>query len=210
MLSPDHEEICIVQDHYQMKGFPLDQFLVRSIEGKNRSIYFVSTGVRQLIENPRNQTLKIVNTGIKAFGKSSLTGALNGEDSCVQNFCSLRLHAEILPFLMPFIDQARVFFITKDDLLVALSEEYPYFNKFSPPLAASLESATYGGCVFKYSSDQDSKQILHFSIWRARTSVNVLLNMQERESYLTRLFGHEFTLSVLAKRKKGLDRNERL
>jgi hypothetical protein len=69
---------------------------------------------------------------------------------------------------------------------------------------------SYGGCLLRYSPEKDDtlKVPIMISVWRAKTSVNVLLCTKERYSWLIKLVGVEEANEIIEKRKVGLQKHQ--
>lgn len=122
--------------------------------------------------------LKIVNTGVKALVRLD-----SGKE--VSSLCDYRLHHDVLPLIYPHLSDARIVSIDKEDLRVGISQDFPKFEAFSDQAKSKFENLPLGGFVLLYPSEKGPDVVL--SALKARTSINVLLNRQERLSLTQRL-----------------------
>lgn len=135
----------------------------------------------------QNPKLKVVNSGVRAFGRSDVPVDIN---SAMEAF-PFRLHTEIVPLIYPFIRNcSRVVAITHDDFLASIAEEFPQFGTFSEEVRRRLATLSMGGIVFVYSDETTMRVPIVLSVWKAKTSVNLLLNKKDRMMLKTRLVLH--------------------
>lgn len=177
--SPDIQDII---QHYEIQSFPFDQFLCRSEKAVNRSIYFISPGVKRILTTLNRDRLRVVSVGVHALTRN---------ENKDPEYCSFRFHQEFLPFIIPFMSKQFILQISLKDLEVILSEEYPFFEQFSEQTSQKLkELGRGGGCVFEFDPKQQGGTKFQFpiilSIWRAKKSVNLLLPKTEKQSLLSR------------------------
>ena len=205
ILSPVAEEVINIQRHYGFEksstghSLPFDQFLVRSENGKRRTLYFISDSVKRILESPDNvNKLKIINTGIKAFGRNSVTSFKNADDDTVtpsSQLCNLRVHGEFLQLVVPFMKEECIVDMNQKDFVQALTVEFPFLDSFGDETTvAQLQNMPFGGFIIRYDPNKhgdacDLKRPVIASVWRARTSINVLLNNKERCNVLSRIMG---------------------
>lgn len=108
--------------------FPRDQYILRSEESaKNRTVYFCSESVKNVLESPDVGRLHIVNTGVRLLVRQG------GEES------AFRLTAEGLPLLERVItSDRRKVEISYSDLKLLLTEMMPKLDAFEPATRARL------------------------------------------------------------------------
>ncbi|DBB17237.1 hypothetical protein WJX82_009382 [Trebouxia sp. C0006] len=94
----DPEILSSISDFYGIaKDFPLwDQIITRSLEaGRPKRLYFVSSGVKHLLQNDDREALKVTMTGLKVFERQELK---DGEQ-----MCRYRIVQDGLPLLLPYV-----------------------------------------------------------------------------------------------------------
>lgn len=120
-------------------NFPVDQFLVRSYSLVHKTLYFVSSTVKRILEAP-NYNLKVVNTGIKAFSRN--------EGSDLESIeCPFRLQFESILLMQPYIKK-RLISVTLNDTLLPLAQEFPKISEFSENTRLELDKLEVGCAVF--------------------------------------------------------------
>lgn len=118
--------------------FPRDQFLIRS-EGKDKTktIYFISSAVRQLLESPEViRRLNIVNTGVRMFVRR-----MDGQMDENAEKTPYRLTWEGLTLVDGILNERRrVRLQSRDELRILLTEAYPKIEQFGSQTIARLEA----------------------------------------------------------------------
>lgn len=118
--------------------FPRDQFLIRS-EGKDKTktIYFISSAVRQLLESPEViRRLNIVNTGVRMFVRR-----MDGQMDENAEKTPYRLTWEGLTLVDGILNERRrVRLQSLDELRILLTEAYPKIEQFGSQTIARLEA----------------------------------------------------------------------
>jgi hypothetical protein len=198
-LKNDSPATVGIREQFDLTGFPVDQLLVRSDSLKS-SIYFVSESIKRILECPDNARLTVVNTGVKAFGTHEFSRQPPEENKMNNNSLpplteisasvaaqsdkvnTHRVHQEILSFILPHLPVDKIVDITMKDLELCIRESYPFFNQFSDEVCKRLEQARYGGMVLRCKVNG-----MLLAVWRAKKSVNLLLNKQEKQCLLNRL-----------------------
>ena len=105
------------REYYGMDPqFPRDQYILRcEKEAKNRSIYFCSKSVKQILESADFERLHVVNTGVRLFVRQ-----------VANDNAGFRLTADGLPLLEKVImDDRRKVEISDEDLKTLLTELMP-------------------------------------------------------------------------------------
>ena len=163
-----------IKDFYGMQdGFPVEQFLVRSFSLNHKTLYFVSDSVKRLL-SASNGSLKVVNTGIKAFCRN--------EGSDLESLsCPYRLQFESIHLLNPFLKN-RIAVVPLSDLLLPLSKEFPKIEEFSEATRNALNAMEMGCAIFSYEQGD-----IVFPIWKGRASMNAFVSKQEKISLYKRL-----------------------
>ena len=194
-LNPDHELVVNARKVYGLEnGFPLDQFVVRNFEDKNKSIYFVGESIKKILLARNSRKLKIINTGIKAFTRQSM------ESKSADEF-KYRLNNEGLLTLAPYLSDHKRINCSLGDLIVALSNSYPKFSAFSQDFRLILEKLSISGYLLVFNPGDHPDYIgsiklpVHLPMWRAAVSVSTLINKQERASLMFRLTGRNLELN---------------
>ncbi|CAG8648449.1 8027_t:CDS:10, partial [Cetraspora pellucida] len=74
-LDPDYSDISKIREYYGLSHeFPTDQLLVRSVNERNKILYFVSESVKRVLQAPDCHRLRVVNSGIKIFTRQETNG----------------------------------------------------------------------------------------------------------------------------------------
>ncbi|KAI8342302.1 S-adenosyl-L-methionine-dependent methyltransferase [Chlamydoabsidia padenii] len=186
MMAPNNPDLLTIKSFYGLNpAFPMDQFLLRSdLDTKNRQIYFVSKAVKTVLESKQIKRLHIVNTGVRLFARQ---GSLVDTTDC-----AFRISSEGVPLIEQYIEDHRSVHVGLDDLKVLLVGAFPMITEFSPDTQANLNKLSPGGIIFivdvsTANLPADTKMML--PVWRAKLSVNVLLNKHDKKSLCQRLFG---------------------
>ena len=184
MNSPeDQNEITQIFDCFGIapSTFPKNQYLVRSNEGKNRTIYYCSHEIQQILtatnEFGFNESLKIINTGIKGFSKSHTS-------NCQFEF-PYRLHFEHVQNIKSAMTK-RIVKISLGELKLCLENEFVPTDSFSPESIGQFGIEGRGCFVFCLSSDPTGD--ISFPVWIGKSSVTIYLIPEEKRSILERLF----------------------
>ncbi|OZJ03575.1 hypothetical protein BZG36_03041 [Bifiguratus adelaidae] len=183
-LKPENSDIADFSNFYGLDPkFPATSFLVRSEISKNRTIYYVSEAVKNVLSAPDAHRLRVVNTGIKAFVRQE---NVQGEGS------PWRVSSESLSLLEPFMSKRKII-IDEDELRLVVMEVFPKIEHFKADRQQMLNELVPGCAIFEFEPKPDSKLLLRqklvLPVWKARVSFNVLINKQERKSLAMRLFG---------------------
>ncbi|SAM02707.1 hypothetical protein [Absidia glauca] len=186
LMAADNPDLLAIKSFYGLDpAFPMDQFLLRSdLDTKNRQIYFVSKAVKTVLESKQIKRLHIVNTGVRLFARQ---GSLVDTTEC-----AFRISSEGVPLIEQHIEDHRSVHVGLDDLKVILVGAFPMITEFSPETQANLNKLSPGGIIFNVDVSSanlpaDTKMLL--PVWRAKLSVNVLLNKHDKKSLCQRLFG---------------------
>lgn len=158
-------------------SFPKRNLLTRTQEGKKRQLYMVSKELRNVLLN-NSEKMKVINTGIKVLCRNN-----DGE----QYGCAFRLAQEGIYTLYPFIN-ARIIAVSMADIKVLLTQENPFFSKFSKTTQMQTKDLPMGSIVLKYDPDPELPDTLQCAIvlcgWRGKTSIRSFVPKNERLHYL--------------------------
>ncbi|XP_069113515.1 RNA cytosine-C(5)-methyltransferase NSUN2-like [Argopecten irradians] len=182
-LKNDDPLFTPIREFYSIdEKLSTDQVLYRTDSGKIRSLYYVSKSIRNLLQRNCSR-VKFVNTGVKAFGRSP---------SPLVTACDFRLNQEGLGALHNMIT-GRTLHFGRDDMLTLLSQDNPYFERFTENAKEQFKKIGPGSAVFKYcpkNSDAEPACDIIVCGWKGKTSTRPFVGKHERTHYL-RLFGLE-------------------
>ncbi|XP_074135243.1 RNA cytosine C(5)-methyltransferase NSUN2 [Sminthopsis crassicaudata] len=186
-----------IQDFYALApSFPKMNLLTRTQEGKKRQLYMVSKELRNVLLN-NSERMKVINTGIKVWSRNN-----DGE----QFGCAFRLAQEGIYTLYPFIN-SRIIVVCIEDIKILLTQENPFFSKFSSETHRQAKDMAKGSIVLKYEPDAQKPDTLQCPIvlcgWRGKTSIRAFVPKNERLHYL-RMMGVE----VFREKKKEESTNK--
>ncbi|KAM9102766.1 RNA cytosine C(5)-methyltransferase NSUN2 [Sarcophilus harrisii] len=173
-----------IQNFYALApSFPKMNLLTRTQEGKKRQLYMVSKELRNVLLN-NSERMKVINTGIKVWSRNN-----DGE----QFGCAFRLAQEGIYTLYPFIN-SRIIVVCIEDIKILLTQENPFFSKFSSETHRQAKDMAKGSIVLKYEPDAQKPDTLQCPIvlcgWRGKTSIRAFVPKNERLHYL-RMMGVE-------------------
>ncbi|XP_051825787.1 RNA cytosine C(5)-methyltransferase NSUN2 [Antechinus flavipes] len=173
-----------IQNFYALgPSFPKMNLLTRTQEGKKRQLYMVSKELRNVLLN-NSERMKVINTGIKVWSRNN-----DGE----QFGCAFRLAQEGIYTLYPFIN-SRIIVVCIEDIKILLTQENPFFSKFSSETHRQAKDMAKGSIVLKYEPDAQKPDTLQCPIvlcgWRGKTSIRAFVPKNERLHYL-RMMGVE-------------------
>ncbi|XP_044513807.1 RNA cytosine C(5)-methyltransferase NSUN2 [Gracilinanus agilis] len=173
-----------IQNFYALApSFPKMNLLTRTQEGKKRQLYMVSKELRNVLLN-NSERMKVINTGIKVWSRNN-----DGE----QFGCAFRLAQEGIYTLYPFIN-SRIIVVCIEDIKILLTQENPFFSKFSSETHKQAKDMAKGSIVLKYEPDAQKPDTLQCPIvlcgWRGKTSIRAFVPKNERLHYL-RMMGVE-------------------
>ncbi|CDS09206.1 hypothetical protein LRAMOSA10566 [Lichtheimia ramosa] len=192
LMPPDNPDVDELVKCYDLSNeFPRDQYILRSESeeaAKNRNLYFVSKAVKMVLESPDKDRLHIVNTGLRLFSRQ---GSL--QDDIESPY---RLTTDGLPLIEKyFTTERRIVTITNKDLKVLLVENIPKIETFEPDTQKKMEKLANGGCILRIdlaqAFDKPLKTTLAMSmpIWKGKSSVNLLINKQDKRLLCQRIYG---------------------
>lgn len=166
--------------------FPRDQFLLRS-EGsaKGRSLYFVSSSIKKVLESKDFARLQTVNTGVRLFVRQSTP--------LLEKGCPFRLTSEGLPLLDTVMTDKRRIYVSMEALKTLLVEAFPIMEQFPESVQQQVASMEMGCCIVHVEeADQKACQMtvpIALPVWKGKNSLNVLLNKKDKRSLSQRIFG---------------------
>ena len=173
-MSKDNAHVKSIQEFYGLReDFPVDLFLTRSLTDKTRHIYVVSPLVKAVIESNDQNTLRIINTGVKVFTRS--------ESDAVT--CSYRLCQEGINVIYPFMTK-RVLPASMDDARTLITRDVVGFRDFPEPVRGLLEQCGEGTCVLN--ATPAAGQVgcpMPLLGWRGRHTLRCLVAKQDRVHY---------------------------
>ncbi|XP_027724883.1 tRNA (cytosine(34)-C(5))-methyltransferase [Vombatus ursinus] len=186
-----------IQNFYALSpSFPKMNLLTRTQEGKKRQLYMVSKELRNVLLN-NSERMKVINTGIKVWSRNN-----DGE----QFGCAFRLAQEGIYTLYPFIN-SRIIVVCIEDIKILLTQENPFFSKFSSETHKQAKDMAKGSIVLKYEPDAQKPDTLQCPIvlcgWRGKTSIRAFVPKNERLHYL-RMMGVE----VFREKRKEESKNK--
>ncbi|EDV29090.1 uncharacterized protein TRIADDRAFT_19981 [Trichoplax adhaerens] len=161
-----------IRDFYKMEHpFPIDLVFTRTKIGKKRTLYLASSAIKNILEN--NDTLRVINTGVKIFSRS--------ESPHVH--CSFRINQEGIEYIYPYV-QHRKISLTKEDVIVFLTQNNPLDVRFSPSTHGQLLKTSMN-CL-DLSQSEDATETNGFIIcgWKGKFSVRPLIPKPDHTHYL--------------------------
>jgi 16S rRNA C967 or C1407 C5-methylase (RsmB/RsmF family) len=204
-LPKDDPTIQNIKEYYGLSSqFPQEQWVVRSEGEKFRTVYFISDSVKSILNSEDSHRILVVNSGVKMFFRNEGDGTVK---------CKYRIVNEGLSTISPYLSDKRVISVTFNDLKVLLEEDYPHLLGFCDETKKALEELDQGSCLFRFipsESDNNNDECLirsklELPVWKARTSVNLLMKKAEKRSLAWRLLGKE-----LDEKKTRKSENEKL
>ncbi|KAJ3211929.1 tRNA (cytosine(34)-C(5))-methyltransferase [Entophlyctis luteolus] len=190
-VPSDHKDIQDIVKFYDINtSFPTDQIVVRSENESFKALYFVSASVKRLLNAKNSSKLKIVNTGVRTFTRTSQTGGQ--KDAFLY-----RVTSEGLATLASFLSSKRKVEVSHEDVKILLEKEYPLVTEMSDQLQNAVATLAPGSFVLRYTPHEDGHTgSLHETIFlpamRAAVSVSLLVPKEERKSLQSRIFGAHF------------------
>ncbi|KAI8817926.1 cytosine(34)-C(5)-methyltransferase [Fimicolochytrium jonesii] len=131
-LNRDDPELLAIREYYGLSDkFPKDNFVVRSENDSWKTVYFVSTAVRNIVTAGNSYRLNIVNSGIVTFTRNSAHDGGAGSP--------FRLSNDGLSTIAPFVSDKCVIQASLADIKVLLPMSYPKFTKFSDEMREIFE-----------------------------------------------------------------------
>jgi hypothetical protein len=183
MMPAESTDLKEITDFYGLDpNFPRDQFLLRS-EGnaKGRSLYFVSSSIKRVLESKDFARLQTVNTGVRLFVRQS---------SPIENGSPFRLTSEGLPLLTTVMSEKRRVTVDMESLKVLLVEAFPILDEFPEKVKEKVQAMDMGCCIVHVEGGEEKMTSpLILPVWKGKNSLNVLLNKKDKRSLCQRIFG---------------------
>ncbi|XP_062582510.1 RNA cytosine-C(5)-methyltransferase NSUN2-like [Saccostrea cucullata] len=175
--------------------FPRNQIMYRAENSQRRTLYYVSSAIRDLVRR-NNDRIKFINLGVKVFGRSK---------SPLVPDCDYRIAQEGLVTMRNLLTKRSVV-LTRDDFILAMTKENPMFKDFSLDGSQKFHKMDTGSIVLLYKgSDSATRPACDLVIcgWRGKTSVRAFINSGLRFHYL-RLFSEKLAedLAIQLEEKK--------
>lgn len=183
-------------DVTKVPEFKPTYLLCRTATGKKKNIYFCSGAVKELVQN-NEDTLKIINTGVKVFARCDNRNML----------CDFRLANEGLTSVSTMIGGERRVQINKDDLVVLLNTtvptESPKLTTLSEELQTRVKDLSAGSCVLVHEADNFT---LHLVGWRGTTTMRAYTDLND-SVHMLRMLGADVSKFDVNKFKKAAAEN---
>lgn len=192
MMAADSADLKEITEFYGLDpNFPRDQFLLRSDgNAKGRSLYFVSSSIKRVLESKDFSRLQTVNTGVRLFVRQS---------SPVENGSPFRLTSEGMPILDAVMSDKRRIIVDMNVLRILLVEAFPTLEQFPEQLRDKVRPMESGCCIARVDvsqkdivNEQDKVKFtapLVLPVWKGKNSLNVLLNKKDKRALCQRIFG---------------------
>ncbi|KAJ2078076.1 tRNA (cytosine-5-)-methyltransferase ncl1 [Coemansia sp. RSA 988] len=195
-LDPAEGELKTIFDFYGIKdSVPRRGFLCRIENERFRSVYYVADSVRQLMELG-GQRLRVVNTGIRVFGRN-----------CVKDAgCEFRLVCEGVSQLMPYLADKYIVNVDFRDLKVLLENVNPLFTALSEecqmrikavePLSSIVVCYDPTKCDSTGTVPDGEKPYVRLAAtlaipcWCGHASLSVHIDKAQLSSLIRRVLGH--------------------
>lgn len=176
-VDPNHAELQKCWDFYKFNDqFPRDTMMVRNPTGEpTRTIYYTSPSIKPILQLNANR-LKFVHAGTRFFTLQK------NEDTC-----KWRIQSESVNRAFPYIG-ARVVKGSLEIIKFLATTEFPKFEilekefpEFHKQVAAYSE-----GCLI-LTAEYNGREIC-LPMWRGKMSANMMINKQDKEEFLHRVF----------------------
>eukprot|EP00124_Ichthyophonus_hoferi_P001634 Ihof_evm11s90 gene=Ihof_evmTU11s90 len=174
--------------YYQLpENFPLDQLMVRTTDGKGRFLYLVSSSVRNVILGNQDIGLRIINTGVKIFGRSEAGGVE----------CDFRLQQEGIQSLGPMVSARTITALFDDVVMLLKHQDGVRFDQVSEELQKKMIELGAGSVVMHFdpknpeckASSCLTTEELRLCIWVGRKGVRPMVSTKECHSNLVLMLG---------------------
>ncbi|XP_048751868.2 RNA cytosine-C(5)-methyltransferase NSUN2-like isoform X2 [Ostrea edulis] len=175
--------------------FPRNQVMYRAENSQRRTLYYVSSAIRDLVRRNYDR-IKFINLGVKIFGRSK---------SPLVPDCDYRIAQEGLVTMKSLL-QKRSVILSRDDFILAMTKENPLFKDFSSDGNLKFHNMDTGSISLLYKgSDSEERPGCDLVIcgWRGKTSIRAFINSGLRFHYL-RLFSEKLAedLAIQMQTKK--------
>ena len=165
-LDPDHRELQIIYDFYQLSAnFPRNRYMVRNATGNpTKTIYYTSALARNILTTNEGSGLKTVHCGVKMFVK---------QDVQKEGVCKWRMQTEGLPLVEASVGEERVVRLTKRETLrKLLVEMFPKVDgsgwKDLAEIGARVRDITMGCCVLRVEKGEGQDEFWYACVIASR------------------------------------------
>ncbi|KAJ2433535.1 tRNA (cytosine-5-)-methyltransferase ncl1, partial [Coemansia sp. RSA 2440] len=189
-MDPSTSDLKAVLDYYGIKESMLGRgFLSRMENGMFRTVYYVADSVRQIMDYAGSR-LRVVNTGIKVFGRSSVKEA----------GCAYRLVCEGVPQLLPHLGDKYVIEVPFADLKTLIEHVNPLLSLMSEETQRRVSKVAPSCSVImcydpaKHADDEEKPftrltALLSIPCWRGGASLSAHINKSQLRSLNHRVLG---------------------
>lgn len=185
-LDPQNEQLDKCWKFYEIDdGFPRDTCLVRNATGEaSRSIYYVSPSIAEILQIIP-QKLKLIHAGIKLFSAQRKD----------HDLCPWRIQTEGLGLLTKHLGPSRKLVSNMEALKLLLTIAYPLIAQlkaagFDEKFREDLSNMTEG-CLYMHVKRNDGLEELIVPLWKGKANVNLMVNKQDTQEMLMRLYDIE-------------------
>ena len=164
-------------DVFGLADLEKDLFMTRAC-GESKVIYYIPRPIKNLIDLGVQKRVTVINSGLKAFARSSMDGEK------VYRVCQEAAH-----FLVPLMDKRKLI-VNLDDFRICLTEErFVQIETMSADMQKQVRSLSVGSFIAVldgYEEQLDQKMVI--TLWRCRTDrVDSLVTKVERKAIKTKL-----------------------
>ncbi|KAH9816065.1 S-adenosyl-L-methionine-dependent methyltransferase [Melampsora americana] len=205
-IKADNAEVKHCIKFFAIKpNFPVDNLLVRNASGEpSRTIYMTSPIVRKVIESNPHDRLRLMNCGVKLFGKDNSNSVSTDEPSYE---CRWRIVSDGVGFCKPFMGSKRVIKSSLKNLkqLISNPDQYPLFEDLEDKtFKKAVQKIGAGSCVMEVigKDDEQVPKDLVVAMWISKASVNLMVDKKERKVISMRLWDEDLTVNKKVKDSK--------
>ncbi|ORY27062.1 S-adenosyl-L-methionine-dependent methyltransferase [Naematelia encephala] len=172
-------------------SFPVNNLLVRNAYGDPvRSLYMVNDIIKSIVLHNDYSRLRIISAGVKGFTRQDSQTRTDLQ-------CKWRIPMDGLLEVVPHIPDDVIRDATLAELKVFIEEQYPPVTKFSEDAQTWLTDAKLGNLVVRFSPGDDAGGHLSLPlllpVWKAKTSLSLLIDKREKVMLSERVFGVDLT-----------------
>lgn len=177
-----------LRDFYGLSSsFPDDRLIIRTKEGKGRFVYALSPQARDLIMGNQSLALRLVNAGVKVFGRSEAA------DVAV----CFRLQQEGVLCVVPHMRERAIEAHLDDVVMILSTVNGVHFESVSQDLQDKMKAMGPGSVIFQLDPQQPMNVVegsllrerLELCMWIGRRGVRPMVNQMECFSILRLLLG---------------------
>ncbi|XP_048751869.2 RNA cytosine C(5)-methyltransferase NSUN2-like isoform X3 [Ostrea edulis] len=128
--------------------FPRNQVMYRAENSQRRTLYYVSSAIRDLVRRNYDR-IKFINLGVKIFGRSK---------SPLVPDCDYRIAQEGLVTMKSLL-QKRSVILSRDDFILAMTKENPLFKDFSSDGNLKFHNMDTGSISLLYKGSDSPAQL---------------------------------------------------